>query len=144
MVIFGIELERTKEAIRFMDETKQRLTKNTNLVTNPFYGTIKRLQLQTTKYDKYVKDHYVLVMDPVHIKFYKIGFFLIAGAFFFKGFQLSYAYLPGLILLASSFFWSRFFMYLGLFFGLKKAGYKGRVKLLRDSTTLRDMLNEVI
>lgn len=138
MVIFGIEIDRTKESIAFMEETHNRL-QVPNLVTNPFYGRVKRLSLQKNK-----KDHYVLVMDPVYIKFYTIGYFLLAGAVVFAGFRLSVAYLPGLILSSTRFFWSRFFMYLGLVLGLKKAGYKGKVKLLRDSTTLRKLLNEVL
>ncbi len=138
MVIFGIELDRNKESIAFMEETKKRLADN-NPITNPFYGTVKKLPLSKEK-----KNNYVLVMDPVYIRFYNIGYFLLAGAFIFTGLKLSIRYLPGLILLSTSFFWSRFFMYLGLFFGLKKAGYKGKVKLLRDSTTLRNMLNEIL
>lgn len=138
MVIFGIELDRNKKAIAFMEETHRRL-QVPNTVTNPFYGDIKRLSLEGED-----KDHYVLVMDPVYPKLYKIGYFLLAGAFIFTGFRWSIAYLPGIILSATSFFWSRFFMYLGLVLGLKKAGYKGKVKLLRDSNTLRELLNEVL
>ncbi len=139
MVIFGIELSRNKEAIKFMEETKQRLEDNGNIVTNPFYGTIKRLPLVRKD-----KDHYILIMDPVYIKFYKFGYFLLAGACIFIGFRLSPMYLPGIILSSTRFFWSRFFMYLGLFFGLKKKGYKGKVKLIRDSDSLRLMVNGII
>ena len=138
MVIFGIELYRKREAIFFMKETHKRL-QVPNPVTNPFYGSVKKLSLQGKD-----KDHYILVMDPVYPKLYKMGYFLLAGAFIFTGFRWSLAYLPGLILSFTRFFWSRFFMYLGLVLGLKKAGYKGDVKLLLDSTTIRGLLNEIL
>lgn len=138
MVIFGIELSRTKEAIKFMKETNDRL-QSTNPVTNPFYGSIKRIPLK-----KKDKDHYVLVMDPVYPKLYYMGYFLLPGAFIFAGLRLSVAYLPGLFLTLTRFCWSRFFMYLFLALGLKKAGYKGKVKLIKDSTSLRTLINEVI
>ena len=113
--------------------------KDINLITNPFEGTVKRLPLKLKD-----KDHYILVMDSMYPKFYQAGYYFLVMMFFIIGFRWSKWYLPGLILISLGLFWSRFFMYLGLFFGLKKAGYKGKVKLLRDSTSLRDMLNEVL
>lgn len=136
MAIFGVELENNITATKFMEETDKRLSID-NLVTNPFEGKVKRLELED-------KDNYVIVMDPVYPHFYQWGLIGILVTFMIVGFKLSYWYLPSLIIYSFGFFWSKYFFFIVLYLGLKKAKYTGKVRLLSNKKILRSIVKTVL
>lgn len=125
MVIFGVETEKESKAVdRFYKEVDEKL-QGDNLVKNPFIGYVRRYGLVA-----------VVKMHPVYPRVYWFGLLSLVLSVFFRGFGWSWWHLPGFILLGISFFWSRYCFYTLLLLGLKKKGYRGKVKLLRDQYTI--------
>lgn len=139
MAVFGIEADRKATVHVFMEQSNKRLQKN-NLVANPFYGTIKQLPVRGT--GKRVQ--YVIVMDPVYPRFYLSGILVILVAGMFTQFRLNWGMYAGVGILSLGFFWSRTFFYLMLSLGLKRAGYKGKVRLLNNPQVIRNMVNGIL
>lgn len=131
MVAFGIEIESiTPGILDFISKTNERL-KGVNVVTNPFVNS-KIV---------FVKNNLICNIEPVYINFPKYAFiFTLAGVIMFKGLTLSLWYMPPLVFLLLSLFWSKYLYLLVIKLGLKNAGYKGKVKLLRDSETIKRLI----
>ena len=134
MAVFGVETDADTSVIKFMKESHDRLQSN-NIVDNPFNGRIIRAKDNNTK--KYT---YVVIMQPIYPKIYLIGLFYIGIALLFTGMRLSLWQLPGIILYATGIFWSKIFIYSGLKMGLRKYGYRGKVRLLSATATLERVI----
>lgn len=133
MATLGIETETNIGVNVFMQQSNERL-QNDNIVKNPFNGRIKKI------YSNKGKDSYVIIMNPIYPRIYLIGLFLMVVPLFFTGFYVSWWLLPGAIIFSLGIFWSKIFVLLGLFIGLRKHGYKGKVKYLSNNEIIRRMV----
>lgn len=129
MAVFAVQVEPDNvQSKRFFDSLKRRLWED-HLVRNPFTGKVGRVQ----------RSLYLLELRPVYPNPLMLGWILTFAAFILWG--VSWILLPGLILQAAAFFWSKWFFYLILRLGLRKEGYKGKARLLKDQAALRMMVN---
>lgn len=116
MAILGIVVENSKESYNFFSETRERL-QDTNLVRNPFKGEIKKRG-----------DMFVVSICPIYINFTPVVWGLaVVGALVF-GIHWWHIALAGIGCLGI--FWTKYFFYIFLKMGLRKNGYKGKIKLL--------------
>lgn len=128
MAIFGLELRNSKPLTIFIDKTNIRLQEN-HMVKNPFYGEAKI-------YDGFI----VVEIRPVYMNPFILGLFVFLGPLVITNFKISWWLLPGLLLILSSIFWTSYFYIFMFMLGLRKEGYKGKVKLINDQETLRRLL----
>lgn len=127
MSIFCIKIIGNKYSKEFFNETIDRL-KEENIVKNPFRGKIFSIT-------KPPLDYYILDLTPVYPKIHAIGIYLLVIAFIFGGFSLWL--LPGAIIYSFGFFSSSLFYYLMVILGLRKKGFKGKVKLVGKTRIIR-------
>lgn len=113
---------------KFIDDTAVRLSSD-NLYKNPFRGRVKKF----TK-----KEIYVFEVNPLVFNFSLFGWPLAVGVFLIWGFTPWI--LPGLLLGSAGVFWSRKFFYTFCVKGLRKAGYKGPVVMLKDQEIIRKVV----
>jgi len=118
MVIFGIETTNSPELDNFIYKTNERF-KNTLL----FYGELR-------KYDNIL----LVKMKPLILHFYWLGAFSFITILLVWGFNKFSIFC--LIIFSMGFFWSRYFFYSMLKWGLRKEGHKGKIKLISDQKTL--------
>lgn len=111
----------------FMKDTKEKL-KDYDIVKNPFKGGIVEFV------DKNI---YVIEMTPVYYNFSVFGYVYILIIYVFIG--LSLWAIPGIILVIMGLFWSKYFFFFMLKIGLKKYGYKGKIKLLKNKDLLETL-----
>ena len=132
MASFGVELMLCSEVSEFIAKTNDRL-KAENILTNPFKdGSQLKFRLPNLL---------AVYIEPIYLNFPLLGIlFYLPIAFYFIGWNLSWGYVPSLVFLIVSFFWSKYFYYLMLRTGLRKGGYKGSVKLLSDKETIRRLI----
>ena len=130
MAIFGVTVEHEAAAVLFFSKVNKRLGVE-DMVKNPFEGRILQVE----------RGFYVVDMKPIYPN--------MSWVFALPGFLglLILGHLVWWVLLSFSiwglfgFFWSRFFFFLMLWVGLRKVGYRGRVRLLRGDETLRGVMN---
>lgn len=128
MTIFGVSVKPGAEAVLFFDEVNKRLGTG-DMIKNPFNG---RARL-------FGPGFYVVDMAPIFPNLTWIGWIpaiiaLLAGSILWA--------IPGLVLVACGAFWGADFFYLMLKMGLRKAGYKGPIRLFRTHKTLRRVLDQ--
>jgi hypothetical protein len=84
----------------------------------------------------------LLVFD-VNISVFNIAW--VSYIFIFSAFIFSKLWLINIacVFLLLGFFWSRFFFYFLFLIGAKKAGVKGRIRLLMDSKTIKRVVEYV-
>lgn len=121
MVIFGVELE--KEADDFMRLSEERLNKKTIV----YKGYFKKF-----------RDFYLIDIQPLIFPFYWIGFMGVLSTLYFAG--LTIYLIPSIIISLSYLFWSKYFIYYMLMIGLRKSGYKGKIKLIKHEELLREVV----
>jgi hypothetical protein len=127
MASFGVEIQESPELLDFVIQTNKKLNSE-HIVKNPFNG---RLQVY--------QDMLVVNMDPIYLNITPyIALFLGVGIFFIFG--VSWLLLIPLAFLFLGFFWSQYFLYIMLFLGLKKYGYKNRCKLLASQETIKRLI----
>lgn len=123
MAVFGVITENKPKVWKFIKDVDTRLN-GFDIKKNPFSG-----------YAKSFKDDndliVVLNMRPIWPNFapWIAGFSFLISLFFGN---LKLLVIP-LIFIALSFFWTPEFFYLTFKAGLKKAGFKGRVKRLKQN-----------
>ncbi|MEA2056658.1 MAG: hypothetical protein U9O78_03040 [Patescibacteria group bacterium] len=132
MALFVVEVQSCKISEKFFRDTDNRMNEDFDIVKKPYDCSIKRLD----------KHFYAVSIIPVYLKVYWLGlFFLIPSLIFFQtkvGFILFLVSIPFFSL---RFLWSKYFFFLNILFGLRKAGYKGSVKLLGSGRALRRFYN---
>ena len=130
MAIYGMMLEKQDAVSKWIAETDKR-SKEENFFKNPF-----KLRMKFWLRKKEV----LLIMDikPLYFNFSVFGWFMSAGALFMFGF--GWWLWPGIILGCLGVFWTADFYFFMAKLGLRKAGYKGKIKRLK----LGDIIREVI
>lgn len=138
MAIFAIWIEEDIISLKYMEDTKQRLGRE-SLVHNPFIGSIKRWNNKRLE-----GTYYGIDITPIYPKIYLWGIVLALVPLLFTGLKLTIWNYPGMVLFCGGVFWHRLFFYAVLRMGLRKAGYKGKIKLLSNSDILKRIIsNEV-
>ena len=140
MVVFAIETDCLGIVQDFMKDTHKRL-QNNSLRRNPYDGGTARLPN-----NRFIDtpDRYLIDMTPLYPPTYLGGIFAIVGSIFWRGFVWNWLLTVGVLLLASGLLWSRYFMFVMLRLGLKKAGYNGPVRLIRDNDILKHIIDGII
>ena len=137
MVIFGVILSNEESGRAFMDKSNARLLK-ADIVRNPFVGKIIRIK------NGVFTDTYIIDMEPIYPRYYFVAPLLIIGPALFIQRWLSFWYLPGLFVLSSAFLWNTYFYYAFLTLGLRKSGYIGKIKLIRNGGLLKLLIEQLI
>lgn len=131
MVLFGVRTEPSPKVDLFFIESNARLQKQTPTI--PYNGFISVIPGTT---------FYVIKMEPIFPKFYKMGFLTTAITLLLTGLRLSWWLLPSLLIVLTSFFWTSKFIYFGLKRGLRKNGYKGHIEKLKNSCIIEKLLKK--
>lgn len=128
MASFGVEIEEKKEVIDFVIATNKRL-QDGRILNNPFHGRILNLG-----------DALAVSMRPIYFNIPLVAaFFIGIPCSVFWGFR-PFWMIPVAFFLCASLLWSRFFFFAFMFLGLRKAGYKGKYKLLSNPETIRRLI----
>ena len=128
MPVFGIRTDTNLKAQKYMEIVNINLKSN-SLIKNPFNGGIKRIGQRSDR-DGLLKDYYAIVMHPIYPKFFYFGYVLAFIPFMLYEWHLNYWMIPGLLIGLLGFFYSKYFSYMMLKLGLRKARYKGKVDLI--------------
>lgn len=131
MVMFGVRLNKpSAESKRFLNMVKARL-RVPDMIRNPFIGAVHEVGIA----------FYILDISPIYpawVPRYGAVLCLLPPFLFSASWPW---YVPGVLLAALGLLWTRFFFFLMMRAGLKKAGYRGHMRLLRDAETLRAVMN---
>ena len=101
-----------------------------DLVRNAFTGGVK----------KFGGGLYGVHMRPIYPPVYIIGLLYVVVFLFFNRFQWSWWLLPGIIVGLTGVFYSAWFFYTMLYFGLRKLGYEGKIHFLTCSQFMRRLV----
>lgn len=134
MALFGFRAEHKKELTNFMLATQKKLESN-NVVYNPFIAKIKEFNLISEGEPEVI---YLIDMNPIYLNFTPIGWFMAFAVLVLFGF--SWWITPGVVITLLGVFWTPEFYYIMFRLGLKKAGYKGKVKRLRNEAIIKELL----
>ncbi len=128
MAVFGLRTQENETVNRFVNLTRERINSD-NLIFSPFVGTINKI------------DNLLIVyIEPIYYNFTWLPLVAALFIFIYKG--LTYWLLPFLLIGCCTFFWSWPFYYLLFKAGLRKEGYKGKIKLVRlTKQQKREVLN---
>lgn len=130
MTIFGVRLDNNMVALTFLSESNERLQVK-SLIKNPHHGKI------TTYIENESNLIGVIDITLVYPPAWWGGLILLAPIFLFKGFSWSWWYFPGILMISSGIFWTKYFYALISYIGLKKRGYKGTFSIIPNSELLR-------
>jgi len=127
MAVLFVELEKEKEALKFVNDFKLR-TSEVNMVNNPF---------SSNTLVKDFKDKLVLAVDitPIYPQAYLFGLIpLVIGIVF----NIGWLTITGFSLFVGlGFFWTNIFFKFMFIIGLKKNGYKSKVRFMSIKEGLR-------
>jgi len=127
MAVIGLKVEGNSETLRFWKDTEERFAAN-DLGRNPFETKIKHLSMNET----------VLIIKPVYPRFWLFGLLPLAIGLFF-GWKVSIWIGLSVVFLGVA-FWSAPFYALMLYFGLRKSGYKGKVRFMSMNKIVEEMI----
>ncbi len=138
MATFGIEvLEGHNSIKKFVKETNERLSK-VHILNNPFTSDSKLLYRVWNDTQGTLAVH----IKPIYPNFpLYAAFFLIPIVLIFKGLVWSGWHIPGLVFACLTIFWSKYFYYIMIRFGLRNADYKGKIKLLSQNEVVRRLIS---
>ena len=122
MVIFGVKILDSEKVDSFIDKTNDRFDK-----VLFFKGMLFKF-----------KNMIVVDMKPLLFPFYWFGMVSFLTIFWYWGFN-KFSFLA-LIVFSCGIFWSKYFFYVMLKIGLKKEGYRGKIKLLSNQNTLKGVI----
>lgn len=114
---FNVEVEHDGKALKFFTETKERL-KSPNMANNPFTGSLDYDQGEAVvNLSTIYPNVAILAVFPL------VPVFLLGLSFWWLLFSIPF--------LAVGFAHTKYALYLGMRVGLRKAGYKGKIKMRR-------------
>ena len=127
MAAFGIHVRKRLKVENFIVETNKKLNES-DFVRNPFKGELFSLG-----------DCVAVYMNPVYVNFplyagiLAVVLALVFGARF-------WGFLPAAFFFLLSLMWTRFFYYILLRIGLRKAGYIGKIKIMKTEELIRRLM----
>ena len=125
MTIFGIKTEPSNEVNTFIANTKERMANN-EMLKNPFNAGIVSFN-----------NLYIIRIDPLYFNFSIFAWLPTIMIFYLWGF--SFWLIPCFIIIGMGLFWSMYFYYFMFKLGLRKAGYKGSIQLVRPKEILKEV-----
>lgn len=132
MPCFGLEVEKDKKINSFIQKTNRKL-KVSNILTNPF--------MEDSHVMFKLPNLLAVYIEPIYPNFASYGmFFSFFIALVFVGFSKSWAYVPSLVFGTLSLFWNRWFYYAMMRAGIRKEGYKGKMKMLSYKETIKRLM----
>lgn len=139
MVTFAVEVEDNNIVYEFMRDTHKRLQRK-DLVKNPFIGRVVFLPRRLD----YTKIIYLIEMESVYPKIYIFGFLILASFLIIFGFNKPLLLIIAIIFISPGLLHTKIFNYLIMSKGLRKAGYKGKIKLLSNGILLQELINSLL
>ena len=128
MVLFSLEVEESFTAKQFFNKTRASLIGG-DLITNPFSnGFVKVID----------RNLYVIGFKPVYPQVWWWGLIWVVMANFF-GFGNWYWLVAGALFAQALFFISPIYILMAIL-GLRKAGYKGKVRIISKAGTIRRLV----
>lgn len=127
MAIFSITTEHSDEVSDFIHKAKKKMESD-DFLKNPFIADIIKIQ------QGHDNPLYVFSMSPIYFNFSIFGWFIAFAIFMIWGLNTFLIY--PIILGCLGFFWSSTFFYCMAVLGLRKNGYKGKIKRLSCKQTL--------
>ena len=125
MAVFGVILDNNHAVKKYIKGIKDRV-EYLSFIENPFIFNIINKG-----------DLYIIIIKPLYFNFCMFGWLIVLSMLIFIGW--SYWLIPPVLLgLGSVFWWSRFYYYM-FKLGLKKNGYRGKLRYL----TARDILENI-
>ena len=137
MAILAIETENNLGVKIFMTQANNRLQKY-DIFTQAYRGHIKEFKAGKNKLN------YLILMKPAFPPFYLMGAFFGLLILFIKQTIFTWWNIPSITFLLLGLFWSKYFIYIILKFGLKKKGYKGKVNLISNTKVLSSIIEYVL
>lgn len=122
MALFGITTDLNYITTNFVTDTNNRL-KEKNLLKNPFKGWATSITREEGKM------LHIVNISPLYFNYPIFGWVLAGMMFMFNG--LTWWMLPGVILGSLMIFWLSPFYIMIYKAGLRKAGYKGKTKIVK-------------
>lgn len=138
MPVFAIQTESSPGVDLFIEQSNKRMQDGVKQFGGfKFYtGGIVRLKKQTEP----GKDTYIFDMTSVIPKFYNIFLVLFIAKHLVFGLGLDLCDIPIAVLYSFGFFWTRYFLFTMNYLGLRKSGYKGKLKMISDSEAIRRLV----
>jgi len=127
MAIIGILTDKTNLSFNFFRSVIYK-TSDTSLLKNPF-SVRSKLKIQKKEL------FFVMDLTPVYPPIFYFGFLLLIPFIVFQWINI-FLVLP-ILLIMLGFFWSSTFYLMLLLAGLRKDGYKGKVKILSKKEIIR-------
>ena len=130
MAMYGMMLEKQDAVSKWIAQTNER-TKEESFLKNPF----------KTKMKFWLRKKEVLLLidiQPLYFNFTIFGWLLAVGTLIAFGF--GWWLIPGIVLGCLGVFWTADFYFLMAKLGLRKAGYTGKVKRLKLSEIIREVI----
>jgi hypothetical protein len=130
MAMFGILLDKDVAVTKWIADTKKRTTYD-NVFKNPFKTKIRF-------WNK--KGEVLLLMDitPIYFNYSIYGWFMSAGTLLLFGF--GWWMWPGIVLGCLGLFWTSEFYFVMTKLGLRRTGYKGKIKRMKLSRLIREVV----
>jgi hypothetical protein len=129
MMICGIEVEANDVSDSFFQRINEKLSKCDNLFENPFVNSGAYFIDNTVR---------IVKLDSIYPN---VSLFLIVpmvGLLYFKLYTISL--IVACIMILLQFLFSKYFMYITAVIGLRKAGYKGKIRLIGNQKLLSILL----
>lgn len=136
MPVFAIKTDHREIVKCFIEDTNKRLDSK-EITKNPFKGKIVRVK----NYDCKLPDYYLVDLEPLYPPFYLGGLFAVMINIVFYRAWLLWA---GIIVFSLGFFWSKWFFFIMLRLGLRKAGYPGPVNLVKDKDAIKTIMYKIL
>lgn len=133
MAIFGIETENDESASLYLLKTQDRL-QSPNLFKNPFTTDSKMKKIHSLEN----KSAYAFILEPVYPPFFWFGLLGFIVLFLFTGWTWMTIF-PAFVFCLGV-FWTPLPSLLALWLGLRKADYRGRIRLLSKSEIIKRVL----
>lgn len=130
MAFFGFDLEKCKPVEDYLAKFNKTM-EDSNLVRNPFNGEALLLD-----------NSFIVSISPVYFNYPFIGgFFIGLASFLLNGFSFTWGYVVAMVFFLFSLLWSSLFYSFVCRMGLRKNGYKGKLKRLSNNDIVRRLLN---
>lgn len=130
MVVFGVLTERNDIVASYVSTTNAKL-KEANMLLNPFEGDVRLVKQE--KGD----DLHIVNISPLYFNFTIFGWFFVLAVFFFNKFHFSWLMIPGIILCCLGIFWMKMFYVFIYKKGLRKIGFKGKIKIISNEEVIK-------
>ena len=133
MALFGAITLNEDSAASYVTKTNEKFS-DYNIVKNPFKGSIITKDIGDGEL------LHVVNISPLYFAYPIFGWLAVFIVFFMGGFRWNWLMLPGIILGSLCIFWTKYFYMLIYKIGIKKNGYKGKLRFIRNTKVIELLL----